>query len=313
MCLIVSKPRKVRFPKGKQLKRWFDEHDDGFGLMFQDKDKVHIMKGAMTLSDMFKLINKVRDYIKPTKLDNIHIIMHFRQATGGKVCPENCHPFPVGGSGFGELDTLVDMGLVHNGIIWDYGTYSKGTWEFGGADSKTDTQEFIEDYLTEIGDAIFNPSVQAMIEDFSSSKFAVMSGNTVALIGDFIKDKGGLMFSNGGYKPIPNPIPVAVEKVPANFCQLPAGVKAFGDDYEEDNELFGSTRRTEQCDFCEKFDDVDKMIDTGDYFLCRDCSQEYDKWWLSEDSAANTPPFKHTNPRHINHRVRYVGNRYAGL
>lgn len=201
MCLIVAKPSGVPMPNKKNLKAWFKTHPDGFGLAYLHEGRVHIVKGAMTSRAMCRLINKVRIELKGTSLDDLDLLLHFRQATNGQIEPKNCHPFPITSkeNALSSLEVETDIAVAHNGIIWDYSTYYKEEWTYPETD-KTDTQEFIEDYLVGLGSNIWNPAVQKLIEAYTESKFALLSSKGITYIGQFITD-GGLLYSNGGYKP----------------------------------------------------------------------------------------------------------------
>ena len=205
MCLVVIKPRGSPMPKDKLLKRWFQDYPDGFGLAFQNADHVTILKGAVAQRQMFGIIRTMSKLLsaRAVSAKDIDIIMHFRQATDGSISPKNCHPFPVTNE-LPKLEALtVDTpcALAHNGIIFDYSTYSYGTWASPAGD-KTDTQMFIEEYLAYMGPALFNPAVQSMIAKHTSSKFALLTPDRYYTIGDFIQAKGYL-FSNGGFRASP--------------------------------------------------------------------------------------------------------------
>jgi predicted glutamine amidotransferase len=97
MCLIVAKPRGQPMPGKKRLKRWFDSYHDGMGLAFQNNGEVRVIKGAMNHAEMFEVINIMKQYLKKedkTPVD-VDVVVQYRQAFTGSVCPEYCHPFPV--------------------------------------------------------------------------------------------------------------------------------------------------------------------------------------------------------------------------
>ena len=202
MCLIVVKPRGFPMPKDKLLKRWFVSHPDGFGLAFQSNDHVTILKGGLAQRQMFGIIRTMHKHLaaigkKPTDID---LILHFRQATDGSVSPKNCHPFPVTSDkpSLAALTLDCPLALAHNGVIYDYSSYSYSQWSPPAGDI-TDTQLFIEQYLAYFGDSLFNPAVQSLIAHHTSSKFALLTPTGYQLIGTFEQAKGYL-FSNSGYK-----------------------------------------------------------------------------------------------------------------
>lgn len=197
MCLIVTKPQGSRIPKGKKFRRWFDSYPDGFGLAFPYQGRIRILKGAMNQAGMFALLDKMRHCLgNPQDVD---IIFQFRAAVTGRVSPRFCHPFPVtkNQEELDSLDVLTDCALTHNGVIYDYAVLSRSLGDIN------DAQEFIKDYLVDMGDSLWNPAVQKLIEEYTVSKFALLSARGITYIGNFIEDNGCL-FSNGGYKPEAN-------------------------------------------------------------------------------------------------------------
>ena len=204
MCLIVTKPKGKSLPVAEQFNFWFKGHPDGFGLAFLHQKKVRILKGALSVERMFELLAKMKEYLDKTKPEDVDMIFHFRQATNGSISPKNCHPFPITDNqeDLASLDILTDCALAHNGIIFNYDgdSYPYGL-EGNTEDSldKTDTQQFIEDYLVGMGDSLWNPSVQDLIADFTDSRFAFLSERGITYIGDF-SEENGYKYSNGGYK-----------------------------------------------------------------------------------------------------------------
>ena len=223
MCLIVAKPKGTNLPRNKDLRRWFREHPDGFGLAYSLDGKVKILKGALEENEMFNLIAKMKRELGKTSPRDIDIILHFRQATGGTITPENCHPFPltVDQKALAATEVETDCAVAHNGIIFGYAAYNVNmdkSWTFVDS-SKTDTQEFIEDYLVDLGDSLWQPTVQRLIEAYTESRFALLTTKGITYIGEFIEEHG-CFYSNGGFKDIK---PVVVIKHPE--------VSLYGDVY----------------------------------------------------------------------------------
>uniref|UniRef100_A0A6M3LLE3 Putative glutamine amidotransferase n=1 Tax=viral metagenome TaxID=1070528 RepID=A0A6M3LLE3_9ZZZZ len=207
MCLIVTKPIGVQMPNNKDLTRYFDSHPDGFGLAFQDKGRVHILKGAMDTKEMKNLVSRMKKILGKVNPTDIDIIFHFRQATGGYIMPENCHPFPITRNldALSSLNVVADSALVHNGIIEQHTNYySKDTTYYYKEQEKTDTQEFIEEVLADMGKALWNPAVQKLISNYTYSKFAILTAKGITYLGDFIADNG-YYYSNSSYKVSPKP------------------------------------------------------------------------------------------------------------
>ena len=266
MCLIVAKPAGVKAPKNGDLKRWFKTHDDGMGLMYSLPDgNVRILKGAMTVNDCIALHDQLKADIKPESITDIEIVYHFRQATEGTVKPGNCHPFPISKDKglFQQTDIIIDKAIVHNGVIWDYGTYTDKKWIFNSSSDTTDTQKFIEDYLTDMdSSSLHNPGVMRLIAQYTDSKFAILDSEGITLIGKFIEDKG-LYYSNGTYKPA-QPIPAPVKYIPP-LDSL--------DHYGQYQPLYD-----EYCDNCGKLFKAKELHECDGLILCADCYDHLGEW-----------------------------------
>lgn len=184
-------------PHYKLLKRAFQNNPDGFGLAYKLAGGMpHIRKGAMTFKMVKRLLKSLPD------LTAADVILHFRLATQEHIYEGNCHPFPLSRNPkhLTALDITSRMAIAHNGIIYSnlYGYKDTGGW--GSKDAAlSDTQEFIQDYLVDIGDAIFNAGVRRLIQDDTMSKFAILTTKGILFVGTFTKDNG-LYFSNDSYK-----------------------------------------------------------------------------------------------------------------
>ena len=244
-------------PEPRLLKYWFQTHPDGFGLAFQNKDKVTILKGGMYQRQMFGIIRTMRKLTADRDIKDFTVILHFRQATDGSVEPKNCHPFPVTNNikHLGGLNVDTDCALAHNGIIFDYAHYVGRNYVYNHS-GKTDTQQFIEDFLAYMGDALFVPAVQDLIEVYTSSKFALLTPATHYLIGDFIEEKGYL-YSNGGFRVEP-PVVVhyAGQAQPWRYNMGEYGLSNY-----------------ETCDLCQSWDEEMYQAPTGDH-VCFTCYQK---------------------------------------
>jgi predicted glutamine amidotransferase len=99
MCIIALKPEKHAFTKA-ELKIMWDSNPDGAGIMYAAQGKLHVVKGLMTLNDLWNAIQKIGPLRK--------MVIHFRIKTHGAVSPELTHPFWI----------VEDrLGMVHNGVI----------------------------------------------------------------------------------------------------------------------------------------------------------------------------------------------------
>lgn len=205
ICLIIVKPAGIPLPPYKVLDQAFANNDDGMGVAYCHPEDtcVHIVKGAMSTKSMRKLLHNIPN---PTEAD---MIIHFRFATEGAVCPSNCHPFPITSDDAKLSATKIDakVAVAHNGMIFDsfddkdednwYSKWQGGYYDLGA--DQSDTQLFIKKYLVGMGGAIFNRKVALLIGAHTSSKFAIMSVRQILTIGDFIK-KDGCLYSNTTYK-----------------------------------------------------------------------------------------------------------------
>lgn len=296
MCLIVCKPEGVAMPSLFQLDNWFSTHPDGMGLAFPDASGfMRILKGGMTTTDMRLILDSAEEYIKPCSFIDMDIVFHFRQATEGSVCAGNTHPYPIteDATALQAQNVLTDIALAHNGIIWDYSTYTNKKWVFNMTAAKTDTQSFIEEHLVGLGKTIWNKSVQELIAAYTDSKFALLSKRGITLIGDFVKD-GGLMFSNGSYD-LPKPSVGMVTYYPpkdsldqygaenygyadrfGNYdgaCAEAESKRLKGYDGKDDSTQIYVTDKT--CDACGDYYGEDEMTDVDGWSLCPCCVYGY--------------------------------------
>ncbi len=124
MCVIVS-AEPGHMPTATQLAKMSDANGDGGGVAWYDGERLRCFKSA----DNHKVLGFILSNYD--MLEGVACIMHFRLATNGKVCDENCHPF------------RTKYGYVaHNGIASDYvnGVFASDSrnaireWERSGAD-----------------------------------------------------------------------------------------------------------------------------------------------------------------------------------
>ena len=229
MCLIVAKPKGQELPKGKDLRRWFDSYPDGFGVAFQYRGRVRILKGAMHVKEMFALLDGMRRLLGSVSPVDIDIVMQYREAVTGSVCPKYCHPFPVSPKqeDLDGLDVVTDCALAHNGVIAEYNClYNlRLDWEASQIADINDAQEFIKEYLVPMGISLANKVVQKLIAHYTRSKFALLTPKEIIYIGDFIEDKGRL-FSNMGYLPVKKSLPTCRSVTP--YSELPYEKEFYG-------------------------------------------------------------------------------------
>ena len=194
MCIIIAKDKKSRIPTEKELKNSFEYNNDGAGFMYVDNNKVVIDKGYMTWESFIKRYKTLLQ--KYNNFENKSLVIHCRIGTSGKNTKGNTHPYPITNN-HRLLKTKkmsrLDVGIVHNGIIKDYGTRN----------GLNDTQEYISKFLYPIyknyRDFYKNEGIRDGIEKMTGSKFAILDkSDKIYYIGDFIEDNG-LKFSNNTY------------------------------------------------------------------------------------------------------------------
>lgn len=189
MCIIVYKPKEIAVDDEfmANMEKCFNENSDGAGYMWSDANKVHIRKGFMTWGALKKELKKFAG-------KNIGLVLHFRLATHGTIDRYTCHPFPISrkNKDLRSVRIECDAGIAHNGVI-HFCIPPKNS-------VLSDTQVFVKNYLSKFDlDTLSNPAFGELIEEATSSKFALMFPDKVMLIGNFIKDKG-VYYSNESYK-----------------------------------------------------------------------------------------------------------------
>ena len=207
MCVIVYKNVGVKFPSKETLKNCFENNPDGAGYMFPADNRVHIRKGFNTFNKFWKALTKTRKVYG----DDIPYVLHFRISTQAHGRMDCTHPFPLSKNmeDLRLLNCSCSFGIAHNGIIslTSSSYYSYGKWDdFGYMKQITysDTMKFITDYLSLIiKDKCYykDKDKLELIEKLCDSKLAIMdSSGYVQLIGDFVKDANGVVYSNESYK-----------------------------------------------------------------------------------------------------------------
>lgn len=188
MCVIAYLPANVKADK-ESFRNCFDFNPDGAGFMWQDRkhNLVKIKKGFMQFEPFWNELNSL-----PVNVDRV---VHCRIATSGKVDRGCCHPFPVTKDikEMKKTDHITRIGVAHNGII-SWATPKAGMQSF-----YSDTMAFTSEYLSKSKDIIFNKEYGKMIQKATNSKFVILGGKDVSVIGDFIEDNG-VLYSNDSYK-----------------------------------------------------------------------------------------------------------------
>jgi len=282
MCLAILKPVGTKLPERKLLSNGFSNNPDGSGIAWwQPSEKqVHIVKGMMTEQALFQELDKLKN------LKDKLMLIHFRQATAGKICPENCHPFPVTAEDKLLQQTKLDTNtaVVHNGIIVDYANDDNPQWYEDAAyagisyylgdnltDKLSDTQRFVRDYMAPLKEKIWDTTVQKLLLNYTDSKLAwIDNQGKSALLGKFIEHKGSY-YSNNGYsycstrQKIDYTKPNQFSK--SNVRYLPAQMEVGGkpvNDATDAADMF-------ECEMCGEWTYEEELIEYEDMTMCRDC------------------------------------------
>lgn len=193
MCVIAIKPVGIELPAKNIIRNMWDNNYDGGGFMYAMNGQVHINKGFMKLRHFNKAL---RSMDKKYNTKNISMILHFRIGTHGKNSPENTHPFPVSGNinDLRKLNFKTDLAVAHNGVI-NIKPSIKGI---------SDTMEYIIkqlDPLYRLDPNFYKKEAgKEIIHNAINSKMVFMDGQgNIETVGDFIKDKSGVLYSNTSY------------------------------------------------------------------------------------------------------------------
>jgi len=192
MCVICISKVGVKQPTKATLKEMFDRNPDGSGFMYARDGKVHIHKGFMDFKDYYKAIKEA------DLTTNDATVYHSRISTQGGINPEMTHPFPwtTKIDDCLELDCIAKCGIAHNGII-SMTSYKNAEY--------SDTAYFISGYLSKLirkSTDILNENILDMIDRLTNSKWAIMDGDgNIGIVGKYIEEDDGLMYSNSSYKP----------------------------------------------------------------------------------------------------------------
>jgi len=292
MCIIIVKPVGVALPPTEHVSEAFQRNPDGFGLAYWNKGmhKVRLTKGAMTARAARIMISDV-----PEPQGKV-IVMHFRNATEGRVTPANCHPFPLTNNKklLKATDLAADLVLAHNGIILNMDTAADTTPKMQREIS--DTARFIKEYLSGLGKTLLKIPTQRLLRRAADSRYAILAPSALHLVGEFKQD-GGCYYSNETYKPVggvtyyqgvgrphypcagraligegtPHPnldgyfynssVGMYTQKLPTN----PPPNKVHGYIYRAPS--------FDQCAFCQSFFHTNELIRNNETILCKWCGQ----------------------------------------
>lgn len=263
MCVILVKERGIELPTKDVLESCWKRNPDGAGFMFNDCDKVVIMKGFMTFEEFYLRLQTANEFYH---LKEKGLVIHFRIATSGLKDKENCHPYPISNDNLDLRESFIttELGIAHNGIIRDYNGKDK---------ILNDTQLFIKNDLFELNslDKKFYKNVifQSMIErliDGSRLVFLNKKGDIIKL-GNWFHN-GNYYFSNLNH----------VSKNTLNINKKPF---IFDNDlkyFDEENNDFVTNDEVVDKDYFDLFLDTLDRLENGDSVYSEDYFQEYNSF-----------------------------------
>lgn len=192
MCIaILNNGKKL---SRQELSNCWVSNDDGAGLLYVDNGVLKAFKQPnhdgfnVTGADFNKFVKEYDRVYDMSQRSKMPVLLHFRIATHG-LDPAYLHPFFISDN----------VGLIHNGIIYGYGTRDV-----------SDTAEFanelatLPDTMTHNVDFLDNPFISnSILDKLESSNKVVFMDNTGeyrifnAQLGHWSK---GNWFSNDAYK-----------------------------------------------------------------------------------------------------------------
>lgn len=195
MCIIAVKKPGVPFPSEETIENMWYSNPDGAGIMYTDgSNRVTIDKGYMTLKEFTARLEALRTEID---VDKEAVVFHFRIGTSGGNVAQNTHPFPISNrvKDLRSLRTRTKIGIAHNGII-----HIKRP-----IDSISDTMEYIRSKLYPIYTRkhwfFKDKEMLDKIERQITSKMVFLEpSREVQLVGHFITEKDGMIYSNTSYE-----------------------------------------------------------------------------------------------------------------
>lgn len=272
MCVILVKERGIELPTKGVLESCWKRNPDGAGFMFNNSNKVVIMKGFMTFEEFYLRLQTANEFYH---LKEKGLVIHFRIATSGLKDKGNCHPYPISNDNLDLRKSFIttELGIVHNGIIRSYNGKDK---------ILNDTQLFIKNDLFELNslDKKFYKNVifQSMIErliDGSRLVFLNKKGEIIKL-GNWFQD-GNYYFSNLNH----------ASKRLLNINKRP---QIFDNDlkyFDEENEEFTINDEVVDKDYFDLFIDALDRLENGDSVYSEDYFQEYNsfngKYYLNKE------------------------------
>lgn len=185
MCQAIVKKAGVRIYRAALARAWESNPDSG-GFAWREEDgTVKFKKGYRDFGTFWKDYREHQDH---------DVLIHFRLATHGSKCIENCQPFVV-------ADNCV---MAHNGILNEF---------TGDKSDRSDSRVFAEDVMDPVMEkfggfaaVLNNPVAVALIErsiDWSKLVFLSSDGFTIIneAFGEWASDdaEGGRVWWSSGF------------------------------------------------------------------------------------------------------------------
>lgn len=175
MCVIVTKPKDVRWVEKESLRSCWDENPDGAGFAFARDGSLTIKKGYFNFDRLYNDLIQV---------EALPVLLHFRFATHGSIAAKNCHPFV----------TAKCCAMAHNGII---------PFKSGEYIDMTDSERFCRQYLdsftiAELEKGVIHDLIERAVD---TDKIALLTpkGNFIHFNYDSGVEYEGLWFSNSAF------------------------------------------------------------------------------------------------------------------
>jgi len=231
MCLIIQ-AKNPQVITDNMMNCAYSNNDDGFGLMFHNKGKVHIHKIGKPKS--FKTIQKVWDSYK--NLDT-PIGVHFRFNTNGASSKSMSHPYQI----LSTQENGRDLWVMHNGPQLPTPMID---------DNKSDTHQFIKwilkPQLVNEPELLYNNDWQEMLADtIGSDKLLFLDSKTEEFT--IINEQDGKttddMWLSNTYSLQPSGVYAMNRDYEYDFDKdeikkklpLPYGISSWNNWYDEDN------------------------------------------------------------------------------
>jgi glutamine amidotransferase len=273
MCLALYKPAKAKLNQD-EMRTAFKANPDGAGFAYYDPalKRVIIQRGYFTFNELWADLT-------PIMADNCPLILHYRWATHGDVNVENCHPFE-----------LHDGALIHNGIISGMGTSvyksankyytppaGKTCADMECSDDRSDTREFVEDYLAGMGVSDLRSAKKLIEHTIGYSKLVTIHNDGSVII--FNEDSGhwrnGVWYSNDSYKPYKAASANPTNLVPAKYDYYGKSSK-LSEGYDES--ALDDSWDLLQCARCMNEDEHDYTYDPSDDSFLVECLRCGEAW-----------------------------------